>query len=184
MPIPDVPSVNLFYPGVIIQCFPVAHIELFLPSCLILWGGVKLVVAFRDLGRVPCPDQISACIKANTGDIQRRELVNSSTQTLKILERSGSQVPRSPGLQTPKSPVPQVPIAPVSQVFTLPSPQVPKPPSPQAPKFPGPQVIRLQGPQVPERTLQLLYSSTRCCSPLYLCSPGEAGTDTGLRLLC
>ena len=146
MPIPDVPSVNLFYPGVIIQCFPVAHIELFLPSCLILWGGVKLVVAFRDLGLVPCPDKISVCIKANTGDIQRRELVNSSTQTLKILERSGSQVPRSPGLQTPKSPVPSPP-GPHSPRFS--GVHTSKPPSPKAPKSPSPQVPRPPGHQAP-----------------------------------
>ena len=123
-----------------------AHIELFLPSCLILWGGLKLVVAFRDLGRVPCPDKISACIKANTGDIQRKELVHSTTQTLKILERSDSQVPRSPGLQTHRS---LVPSPPNPQSPRLSGVHTSKAPSPQAPKSPGPHVPILPDPQVP-----------------------------------
>ena len=151
-----------------------AQIELLLPSCLILWGGVKLVAAIRDIGRVPCPDKIRTCIKANTGDIQRRELVHSSTHTLNILERSGSRVLRSPVIQVSRSPHSQVPnpTGPHSSRFSGVHTSIP--PCPQAPKSPGShvprsQVLRLQCPQVPERTLQLFYSFKRCrllCIPV------------------
>ena len=136
---------------------------MFLPSwALILWG----------VGEVSGCDPWPWMYYTKHWGHSEWELVYSRTHALNILERPGSQVPRSPclwtrishstmfpGSHTPKSPCSHVSVSQVhsprgSQVPRLLSSQVPKPPisqvcSPQVPRSPAPKLPCPQAPKLP-----------------------------------